>query len=114
MMAYESLAKFVRRKVSYKTNLRFIYACASLHLGVCMPKRTSVMLDEEIYEALVREGLKRYGTSKALSKVLNELLKEALKGEKDLLQLIYSEKVVKTTVKEFEDFRREISRRLEA
>jgi len=79
-----------------------------------MPKRTTVILDEAVYEELVKESLRRYGTVKALSKVLNELLLESIKGRRELLKLIYSEKVAETTVKEFEKFRRELSRRLES
>ena len=79
-----------------------------------MPKRTTVILDEAVYEELVKESLRRYGTVKALSKVLNELLLESIKGRRELLKLIYSEKVAETTVKEFERFRRELSRRLES
>jgi hypothetical protein len=79
-----------------------------------MFKRTSVLLEESVYEKLVEESLKRYGTVRAISKVLNELLKDALKGEKEIVRLIYSEKVAKTSAKEFEEFRRELSRRLEA
>jgi predicted CopG family antitoxin len=40
-----------------------------------MSKRTSVLLEEDVYKKLVEESLKRYGTVKALSKVLNELLR---------------------------------------
>jgi hypothetical protein len=79
-----------------------------------MPKRTSVLLEESVYEKLVEESLRRYGTVKAISKVLNELLKDALKGKKEIIRLIYSEKVAGTTAKEFEEFRRKLSRRLEA
>lgn len=78
-----------------------------------MFKRTTVLLDEEVYERLVEESLKRYGTVRAVSKVLNELLKNALKGREEVMRLIYSEKVAKTSVKEFEKFREELSRRLE-
>ncbi|MDI6847641.1 MAG: hypothetical protein QMD13_10155 [Candidatus Bathyarchaeia archaeon] len=79
-----------------------------------MPKRTSVLLEESVYKKLVEESLKRYGTVKAISKVLNELLKDTLKGKKEIMRLIYSEKVARTTAKEFEEFRRKLSRRLEA
>jgi len=79
-----------------------------------MPKRTTVLLEESVYKRLVEESLKRYGTVKAISKVLNELLKDALKGKKEVMRLIYSEKVARTTAKEFEEFRRKLSRRLEA
>ncbi len=78
-----------------------------------MHKRTTVTLEEDIYEKLVKESLKRYGSTKALSKVLNELLRESFSGKKKILQLIYSEKIVKTTAKDFEKFRRILSKRAE-
>jgi hypothetical protein len=73
-----------------------------------------VLLDEDIYERLVAESLRRYGTVKAMSKVLNEMLKESLKGKEEVIRLIYSEKVAKTTAKEFEKFREKLSSRLES
>lgn len=79
-----------------------------------MSKRTTVLLDEDVYKKLVEESLKRYGTVKGISKVLNELLKDALKVKKEIIRLIYSEKVARTTAREFEEFRRELSRRLES
>ncbi len=79
-----------------------------------MSKRTTVSLNEEVYKKLVDESLKKYGTVRALSKVLNELLTETLKGEKEILRLIHSEKVARTSAKEFEEFRRSLSRRLES
>jgi len=72
------------------------------------------MLNEDVYERLVEESLKRYKTTKAMSKVVNDLLKGALKGEADILSLILSKKVAKTSAKEFEEFRRELSKRLES
>ena len=77
-----------------------------------MSRRTSVVLEEDIYEKLVEESLRRYGTARAISKVLNELLRESFRGA-DLLRLIYSEKVARTTAREFEEFRRELSKRAE-
>lgn len=62
----------------------------------------------------MNESLRRYKTTKAMSKVANELLKRALKGESKVLDLIFSEKLAKTTAKEFEAFRRELSKRLES
>lgn len=79
-----------------------------------MAKRTTVMLDEDIYPKLVELSLKKYGTVKALSKVLNELLKDALRGREAVLRLIYSDKIAKTTSRELEEFRGELSRRLES
>ncbi|KPV63424.1 MAG: hypothetical protein AOA66_0900 [Candidatus Bathyarchaeota archaeon BA2] len=79
-----------------------------------MSKRTTILLDKELYEELVKESLRRYGTVKALSKVLNSILLETFKGKREMLRLIYSEKAAKTTCEEFEKFRRELSRRLES
>ena len=78
-----------------------------------MSRRTSVILDDDIYEKLVEESLKRYGTPRAISKVLNELLREHLSGRAELLRLIYSEKLARTTAREFQEFRRKLSERVE-
>jgi len=79
-----------------------------------MSKRTTLLLEDEVYEKLVEESLRRYGTVRAVSKVLNELLKESFKGREEIIRLIYSEKIAKTTAKEFEEFRKDLSRRLES
>jgi len=78
-----------------------------------MPKRTTVLIDEDIYEVLVRESLRKYGTVKAISKVINELLRRSVRSKMDLPRLICSEKVVRTTAREFERFRRDLSERAE-
>jgi len=79
-----------------------------------MSKRTTLLLEDEVYERLVEESLRRYGTVRAVSRVLNELLKESFKGREEVIRLIYSEKIAKTTAKEFEEFREDLSRRLES
>jgi len=79
-----------------------------------MSKRTTILLDDDIYEKLVRESFRRYKTTKAMSKVANELLKRALKGEAKVLDLVFSEKLAKTSAREFEAFRREMSKRFES
>jgi hypothetical protein len=79
-----------------------------------MSKRTTILLDDDIYEKLVRESLRRYKTTKAMCKVANELLKRALKGEAKVLDLVFSEKLAKTSAREFEAFRREMSKRFES
>jgi len=79
-----------------------------------MSRRTTILLDEDVYRRLVDESLRRYRTTRAMSKVANELLKTAFKGEVNILNLISSKKVAKTSVKEFEEFRRELSKRLES
>lgn len=79
-----------------------------------MSRRTTILLDDDIYQKLVNESLRRYKTTKAMSRVANELLKRALKGETKILDLVFSEKLAKTSAAEFEAFRRELSRRLES
>ena len=79
-----------------------------------MSRRTTILLDDDIYERLVNESMRRYRTTKAMSKVANELLKRALKGEAKVLDLVFSEKLVKTNTKEFESFRRDFSKRFES
>jgi len=78
-----------------------------------MPKRTTVILDDDVYEMLVRESIRRYGTTRALSKVLNELLRERANPMKELMQLIYSEKLVWINQAEVEKLRKELSKRFE-
>ncbi|HID40876.1 MAG TPA: hypothetical protein EYP33_01835 [Pyrodictium sp.] len=77
-----------------------------------MPRRTTVILEDDVYEKLVEESVRRYGTARAISRVLNELLREALRARKELLELIYSEKLVYIDEEEFEETRRELSERL--
>ncbi|MEA2090119.1 MAG: hypothetical protein U9O89_05110 [Thermoproteota archaeon] len=79
-----------------------------------MSKRTTVLLEDEVYKKLVKESLTRYGTVRAISKVLNELLKESFRSKRDILRLIYSGKIAKTSTGEFEKFRRGLSERLES
>ena len=83
-----------------------------MHLGVCMVKRTTILLDDDVYEMLVRESIKRYGTTRALFKVLNELVRKALASRQELLELIYSEKIVNVSEEKFSRFRRELNKRL--
>lgn len=78
-----------------------------------MVKRTTILLDDDVYEGVIRESIRRYGTAKAISKVVNELLRRALGARRELLELIYSEKVRELSQKEFEDFRKELSGRFE-
>jgi predicted CopG family antitoxin len=79
-----------------------------------MAKRTTITLDEDLYQKLVEASVKKYGTTKAMSKIANELLKGALKGEAKIIDLLHSRKIAKTSVREFEEFRRQLSRRLES
>jgi predicted CopG family antitoxin len=79
-----------------------------------MSRRTTVILDEDVYRRLVDESLRRHGTTKAISKVINEMLKKAFKYKGEILDILLSEKVAETSVKEFESFRRGLSGRFES
>ena len=82
-------------------------------MGVCMPRRTTVILDDDVYELLVRESIRRYGTPRAISRVLNELLREGLQATSELVQLLYKEKLTWVSRESVEQLRRELSRRFE-
>ena len=75
-----------------------------------MAKRTTVMLDEDVYDALVKESLEEYKNAKSISKVLNDIIKKGLANKTRLKELIYSKKVAHTTAKEFEKFREDLSK----
>ena len=80
-----------------------------------MPKRTTLILEEDVYNALVQESVRRYGNARRLSKVVNEVLRRALTRRRErLTKLLYGEKAIRLDAKEFHRFRRELSRRLES
>lgn len=68
------------------------------------------MLEKKVYDALVKESLEEYNSSKAISKVLNSIVKKALANKGMLSKVLHSKKVARTTAKEFERFRTELSR----
>ena len=76
-----------------------------------MPRRTTVILDDDVYERLVEESVRRHGSVRALSRVLNELLRERLGGREDLVRLLYMDKVAEAGPEDLERLRRELSRR---
>lgn len=61
---------------------------------------------------MVRESMSRYGTARNLSKVVNELVEERV-PKVDINELLYSEKLARTSAREFEQFRRKLSARIE-
>jgi len=73
-----------------------------------------MLLHDDVYERLVRESLRRYKTTKAISRVANEMLQASLRSEASIMNLIFSKKIAKTTAKEFEEFRRQLSKRFES
>jgi predicted CopG family antitoxin len=78
-----------------------------------MPRRITVTLDDDVYRRLVEESVKRYGTVRALSRVVNELLRERFSSRGDLVKLIYSDKITWISTEDFERFRRGLSERFE-
>jgi hypothetical protein len=78
-----------------------------------MPKRTTLVLEDKVYERLVRESLKRYGTARNISKVVNDMVEEKTGRREGIMDLIYSEKIAETSAREFEQFRRKLSSRLD-
>jgi hypothetical protein len=78
-----------------------------------MPKRTTLVLDDKVYEKLVRKRISRYGTARNISKVVNDLVEGTDERKNDIRKLIYSEKLAKTTTRDFEQFRKRLSAKLE-
>lgn len=73
-------------------------------------RRTTILLEKEVYDALVKESVDEYNSSKAISKVINKILKRSLINRDRLRQLLYSKPVAKVTQKQFERFRRGLSK----
>ena len=68
-----------------------------------------MVLEKGVYDALVKESIDEYNNTKAISKVLNKIVKKALANKGRLSEVLHSKRVVKTTAKEFEKFRHELS-----
>jgi type III secretory pathway component EscV len=68
-----------------------------------MTKCTTIALDDAVYEKLVKESLSRNGTARKISRVVNDLVEESItvQNRDDLLKLIYSKKLAKTSAAEF-------------
>jgi hypothetical protein len=43
--------------------------------------KTTMIIEDELYRKLVNEAVKKYGNTKSISKLLNDILKETLKGK---------------------------------
>lgn len=78
-----------------------------------MPKRTTLVLSDETYEKLVNESMKKYGSARNLSKVVNDMVEKKATDKLDIMELIYSEKLARTSEREFEQSRRKLSARFE-
>jgi hypothetical protein len=84
-----------------------------------MPKRkTTLVLEDTTYAKLLQESIRRFGTPRAVSKVVDSMVEESIasdwrKKDHGMLELLYSRKVAKVTSKQFELGRAEISRKFE-
>jgi hypothetical protein len=61
----------------------------------------------------VEESIRRYGSVRAILRVVNELLRKSLVPEDELIKLIYSEKLAEIDIRDFEEFCSKLSRRFE-
>ena len=106
----------VKLKISLKLTVSRIFRerFKSIQVvDISMVKRTTILLEEDLYEYLIKESIRKYGSSKKLSQVINELLRKTLYDKEKVIQLLSEERVAHTTAKKFEEFRRELSRRME-
>jgi len=85
-----------------------------------LARKTTIILDDDIYVKLVNMSIRKYGSARHISKIINNLLRKVLEEKKDedilseLEELLSGPKLAKVTPKEFEEFRRELSKRLES
>lgn len=47
--------------------------------------KTTINLDTQVYRELVKEALEKYGTTKTLSRIINEKLKKAGRRDEDIV-----------------------------
>jgi len=82
-----------------------------------MPKRTTIVIQDDTYSKLVQESIQRFGNARAISKVIDTMVKEnkdaKKQAEKDIVRLLHSKKVAKVTQKELEWDRHEMSKSFE-
>jgi hypothetical protein len=67
---------------------------------------------QSVLEARQGKLEERYGTARNISKVVNDMVEEEMK-KVDIMNLTSSEKIAETSAREFEQFRRKLSNRLE-
>jgi len=85
-----------------------------------LARKTTIMLDDDIYIKLVNISIKKYGSARHLSKVINDLLSEVLRRPKskipmdELRELLSGPSLAEVTPEEFEEFRKDLSKRFES
>jgi len=85
--------------------------------------KTTINLDDELYKKLVKEAVEKYGTTRTLSKLINEKLKRAetslsaplsRKQKKDIIERAFGSWKIKETGAEYvRKLRRESEKRRE-
>ncbi len=78
-----------------------------------MQKRKTIALDHEKYEKPVRQSIEKSDDAKHISTVINQRFKEKRSDYFKLLEMSRMKKSHKVNEKEMEDFRSELSQRLE-
>ncbi len=85
-----------------------------------MARRITLILDDDVYKRLVEESIRRYGSVKYISRVVNEILREVFKLDledealRELVGLLSKPKIARVTPEDMEKFREELSQRLES
>ena len=76
--------------------------------------KTTINLDTEVYRELVKEAVEKYGTTKTLSRIINEKLKASKKrSNKDILKETFGIwKINETGVEYTKRIREESEKRL--
>jgi len=85
---------------------------------IILAKKTTILIDDDIYAKLVDISIKKYGSARHLSRVINDLLSKILKKWEsepidELRELLSGPKLAEVTLEGFEEFRKELSKRFE-
>ena len=79
-----------------------------------MPKRTTVVIQDDTYAKLVQESIQRFGNARAISRVIDAMVGEISSSKKreaetKLAKVLHAKKVAKVSQKELERDRHELS-----
>ena len=69
-----------------------------------MPRVISVALDDEVYEVLIQETIRKYGNAKNVSRLVNDILKKEFRDKLEEYRQLYGfGRRSKLRVEELED-----------
>jgi len=113
-MMQDIIYRQIRVKIPLLASVKNLkVASAPIRLDVYMPKRTTVVIQDDTYAKLVQESIQRFGNARAISRVIDAMIKEnsdaKKQAKKDIVRLLHSKKVAKVTQKELERDRHELS-----